>query len=44
MTLSRRSLMGAGLGVGLVSTTGLRSARAQAPVLRIGVLNDQSGP
>jgi branched-chain amino acid transport system substrate-binding protein len=36
--------MGAGLGFGLASTSALRSARAQAPLLRIGVLNDQSGP
>jgi branched-chain amino acid transport system substrate-binding protein len=42
MTLSRRALLGT---VGAAATLPLiRPARAQSPVIKIGVLNDQSGP
>ncbi len=41
MTLSRRSLMTAAAAA---SVPLIRPARAQAPTIKIGVLNDQSGP
>ncbi len=40
MRLSRRSLVGASLSTAILP----RMAHAQSPTLRIGVLNDQSGP
>ena len=42
MTMSRRSLLGTAAAASSVPL--IRPARAQAPVLKIGVLNDLSGP
>ena len=42
MTLSRRTLLAASAAASTLPL--IRPARAQAPVLKIGVLNDQSGP
>lgn len=45
MPLSRRSLLGASLGAPLLGgTTPVRRAQAQGRPIRIGVVNDQSGP
>src|SRR5260370_16536956 len=41
MNLSRRTLLGS---AALAATSAIRPARAQRPVIRLGVLNDQSGP
>ena len=41
MTLSRRAVLG---GVAAAAALPVARARAQAPKIRIGVLNDQSGP
>ncbi len=43
MTLTRRSLLGAAAAAG-GTTARVRRARAQRPVIRIGIMNDQSGP
>ena len=40
MSVSRRTLIGSAAAIAAVP----RAGRAQAPTLRIGVMNDQSGP
>src|ERR1700722_15537899 len=42
MTISRRALLGTATAAATVPL--IRPARAQSPVIKIGVLNDQSGP
>ena len=46
MTIQRRTVLGAALGAaGATAVTPIIRARAQArPVIKIGVMNDQSGP
>lgn len=48
MSINRRTLLGtaagAGMASGLISLAAGRRARAQTPVVKLGVLNDQSGP
>ena len=43
MTLSRRAALKTVAALPLIAPL-LRSAHAQAPTIKIGVLNDQSGP
>jgi branched-chain amino acid transport system substrate-binding protein len=45
MSITRRGLLGTAAAGGVAATSGFRRARAQgADTIRIGVLNDQSGP
>jgi branched-chain amino acid transport system substrate-binding protein len=44
MSLTRRGLLATGTATAAASTILPRRARAQKPVIKIGVLNDQSGP